>query len=138
MARPSPSASDSGRWPWALTTMGSFPGNHMTEFPATWITIDTERGEVIAEIDNPMRDPGDGSVFAAANLSIFRYAGGGQWRGEEDWYNPMKFGAMAMGWCERAQELGTITDEAASWYQKARSYEKTAKASPGATRAARE
>lgn len=104
--------------PWALKTMGSFPGNHMTEFPARWITIDEVRGEVIAEIDNPMRDPGDGSVFGAANLSIFRYAGDGQWRGEEDWYNPMKFGAMAMGWCKKAIELGTITEEAQRWYDK--------------------
>lgn len=103
---------------WAIKTMTSFPGDHMIEFPAKWITIDTERGEIIAEIDNPMRDPGDGSIFGAANLSIFRYAGDGRWAGEEDWYNPIKFGAMAMAWCQRAIELGTISDQAQQWHDK--------------------
>ncbi len=34
-----------------------------------------------------MRDPGDGSIHEAPNVSILRYAGGGQWSYQEDMYN---------------------------------------------------
>ncbi|WP_182347716.1 nuclear transport factor 2 family protein [Tomitella gaofuii] len=105
---------------WSVKTMTSFPGNHMTEFPPLWYLVDAERGRIVAEVDNPMRDPGDGSVHTATNISIYTYAGDGKWSGEEDVYNPMEFAQMAMGWCERAQELGTLTDEARTWMEKMR------------------
>lgn len=103
---------------WSVKTMNEFPGNHMTEFPPLWYLVDEERGRIVAEIDNPMRDPGDGSVHTATNISIYTYAGDGLWSGEEDVYNPMEFGKMAMSWCTRAAELGTITDEAKAWQAK--------------------
>ena len=105
---------------WSVKTMTSFPGNHMTQFPPLWHLVDEERGRIVAEIDNPMRDPGDGSVFTATNISIYTYAGDGKWSGEEDVYNPMEFGKMAMDWCVRAAELGTITDEAQAWMDRMR------------------
>lgn len=103
---------------WSVKTMTEFPGNHMTQFPPTWYVVDEQRDRIIAEVDNPMRDPGDGSAFTATNISIYTYAGDGLWSGEEDVYNPMEFGKMAMGWCKRAAELGTITDEARAWMDK--------------------
>jgi SnoaL-like domain len=105
---------------WVVKTMTSFPGNHMTHFPATWHVVDVERGLVICEIQNPMRDPGDGSVHQSPNITILTYAGENLWSCEEDVYNPMEFGAMVMGWCARATELGTISDEAARWAAKMR------------------
>ncbi|EME20486.1 nuclear transport factor 2 family protein [Rhodococcus triatomae] len=104
--------------PWINRTMSSFPGSHMTAFPALWHTIDEDRGWVICEIDNPMCDPGDGSSHAASNLTILHYAGDGLWSCEEDVYNPMKFLTMAKNWCRAAESAGTLPDEARRWLAK--------------------
>jgi uncharacterized protein (TIGR02246 family) len=100
---------------WVVRTMTSFPGSHMTEFPAAWYTIDEERGWVICEIRNPMRDPGDGTLHEASNLTILHYAGDGLWSCEEDVYNPMKFLKMAKKWCRAAESSGGLPDEARKW-----------------------
>ncbi|NMO02566.1 SnoaL-like domain-containing protein [Gordonia sp. TBRC 11910] len=104
--------------PWIKKTMSRFPGNHMTSFPSLWHVIDEDTARVICEIDNPLRDPGDGSVHSATNITILTYGGDGRWAKEEDIYNPMKFLESAKGWCLRARELGTITDEAATWFDR--------------------
>ena len=96
-------------------TMDAFPGNHMTEFPSLWHVVDEPTGRVICEVDNPMRDPGDGSVITATNITILTYAGDGLWSREEDIYNPLEFGIAAMQWCDKARELGTLDDDAATW-----------------------
>ncbi len=101
--------------PWIVKTMTRFPGDHMVAFPNLWKVFDAPTGRVIFEVDNPMCDPGDGSVITATNLSIVTYAGDGLWRCEEDIYNPMEFGAAAKRWCDRARELGTLDDDAAQW-----------------------
>ena len=103
---------------WIYRTMTSFPGSHMTAFPSLWSVIDTERGRVICELDNPMRDPGDGSVITATNISILTYAGDGLWRRQEDVYNPLRFVAATVRWCKKADECGSLTDEAAHWLAK--------------------
>ena len=95
--------------------MTRFPGNHMVAFPNLWKVFDAPTGRVIFEVDNPMCDPGDGSVITATNISIITYAGDGLWRCEEDIYNPMEFGSAAMLWCDKARELGTLDDDAATW-----------------------
>ena len=48
--------------PWIWNTMETFPGSYMTSFPALWKVFDEETGRVICELDNPMRDPGDGTA----------------------------------------------------------------------------
>ncbi|MDX1871521.1 nuclear transport factor 2 family protein [Mycolicibacterium sp. 120266] len=103
--------------PWIWKTMESFPGNHMTAFPSLWTVIDEAAGRVICELDNPMRDPGDGTIISATNISIVTYAGDGLWRRQEDIYNPLRFVSAAMKWCNKAKELGTLPDEAAAWMQ---------------------
>ena len=95
--------------------MSSFPGSHMTGFPSLWSVIDEPRSRIICELDNPMVDPGDGTIISATNISIITYAGDGQWCREEDIYNPLRFVSATMKWCRKAQELGTLPDEAASW-----------------------
>ena len=100
---------------WIYRTMTSFPGSHMTAFPALWHVIDEDTGRVIIELDNPMRDPGDGTIISATNISIITYAGEGLWSRQEDIYNPMRFMAAGMKWCKKAQALGTLDDEAAAW-----------------------
>ncbi|MGW0163262.1 nuclear transport factor 2 family protein [Mycobacterium sp. NPDC003323] len=101
--------------PWIWKTMESFPGNRMTAFPSLWSVIDESTSRVICELDNPMRDPGDGTVISATNISILTYAGDGLWRRQEDIYNPLRFVSAAMKWCKKAQELGTLDDDAAEW-----------------------
>jgi ketosteroid isomerase-like protein len=101
--------------PWIWKTMTTFPGNHMTAFPSLWSVFDAPTGRVICELDNPMADPGDGTVISATNLSILTYAGDGRWCRQEDVYNPLRFVAAAAKWCRKARELGTLPDEAAAW-----------------------
>ncbi|WP_459989105.1 nuclear transport factor 2 family protein, partial [Mycobacterium avium] len=50
---------------WIKRTMTTYPGSHMVAFPSLWSVVDEERGRIICELDNPMKDPGDGSVITA-------------------------------------------------------------------------
>lgn len=102
---------------WIWKTMTSFPGSYMTAFPSLWSVADEESGRIICELDNPMRDPGDGTIISATNISIVTYAGDGQWSRQEDVYNPLRFVKATMKWCRKAAELGTLTDEAAAWME---------------------
>lgn len=103
---------------WIWRTMTAFPGSHMTEFPSLWHVVDAPTSRVICEVDNPMRDPGDGSAITTTNLTILTYAGDGLWSCEEDVYNPLEFGRAAMSWCEKARDLGSIDEAAAHWMQR--------------------
>ncbi len=100
---------------WIQRTMSTFPGSHMVAFPSLWSVIDEPTGRIIMELDNPMRDPGDGTVIGEPNISIITYAGNGLWRQQEDIYNPLRFLKASLKWCRKAQELGTLDDEAARW-----------------------
>lgn len=100
---------------WITRTMTTFPGVQMPIFPVNWSVFDLERGWIVCEIANRMADPGDGSIHEAANLTVLHYAGNDQWSREEDVYNPSSFVSMITGWCRRAEELGTITDDARRW-----------------------
>lgn len=103
---------------WIHDTMLTFPGSHMAAFPSLWAVIDEPTGRVICELDNPMIDPGDGTVINATNITILSYAGDGYWRRQEDVYNPLRFAAAAMKWCKTAETLGTLDDEAATWMRR--------------------
>lgn len=100
---------------WIWKTMETFPGSYMTSFPSLWTVIDDARSRIICELDNPMRDPGDGTIISATNISIVTYAGDGLWCRQEDVYNPLRFVKTTMKWCKKAKELGTLPDEAESW-----------------------
>lgn len=83
---------------WITTTMTTYPGSEMPSFPISWSVIDEERGWVVTQVMNRMRDLGDGQVFEEPNITILHYAGHGQWSYEEDVYNPMRFGPMLKAW----------------------------------------
>ena len=83
---------------WIQKTMTEYPGSDMPEFPIEWYTIDEDRGWVICQVWNRMRDPGDGSIHQEYNITILQYAGDGLWSSEEDVYNPMHFGTMLQAW----------------------------------------
>ena len=98
---------------WIVKTMTTFPGCEMTGFPVMWAVLDPEQGRVVCEINNPMRDPGDGSSHGATNITILDYAGNGLWSREEDVYNPQKFADMTRAWATVAREHGTLSEEGA-------------------------
>ncbi|MCV7225789.1 nuclear transport factor 2 family protein [Mycolicibacterium komossense] len=100
---------------WIYRTMTVFPGSYMTAFPSLWTVIDEPTGRVICELDNPMRDPGDGTIISATNISIVTYAGDGKWSRQEDVYNPLRFVKATLKWCRKAAELGTLDAEAEAW-----------------------
>lgn len=103
---------------WITKTMTTFPGSYMTSFPSLWSVVDEPTGRIIFELDNPMRDPGDGTIISATNISIITYAGDGLWCREEDIYNPLRFVSATMKWCRKAQQLGTLPGEAARWMER--------------------
>ena len=90
---------------WITETMSQFPGNEMDQFPAKWYVIDEERGWIVAEIINRMKDIGDGRVHEATNLTVLKYAGDGLWSSEEDVYNPARFIEMIQAWSEAKQKV---------------------------------
>lgn len=100
---------------WAVRTMTSFPGNCMSEFPIGWAVFDEDRAWIVCEIRNLMRDPGDGSSYEAANLTVLHYTGANLFSYEEDSYNPANFAAMVTQWAQRAVQLGTLPADAARW-----------------------
>jgi hypothetical protein len=97
---------------WIVSTMNVFPGSEMPFYPTSWYSIDEDRGWVFCEFLNRMRDPGDGSIHQAANLSVMKYAGDDLWSYEEDAYNPMNFLPMVREYIQRCQALGTASDDA--------------------------
>lgn len=83
---------------WITKTMSEFPGSDMPEFPIGWHVVDEDKGWIICQVFNRMRDPGDGSIHEADNVTILHYAGNDQWSYEEDVYNPADFAEMVKGW----------------------------------------
>lgn len=96
---------------WIVKTMTTFPGSEMNGFPVAWSLLDAEQGRVVCEIRNLMRDPGDGSLHEASNITILDYAGDGRWSREEDVYNPQRFADMVLAWSRIAREHGTLGED---------------------------
>jgi uncharacterized protein (TIGR02246 family) len=96
---------------WIVKTMTTYPGSEMVAFPPAWSILDPETSRVVCEIRNVMRDPGDGSVHEATNITILTYAGNGLWSREEDVYNPQKFADMMLGWSKAARANDTLPEE---------------------------
>ena len=55
--------------------MAEWPNKAMTSFPHAWCSCDEEKGWWICRIENRFRDPGDGSVHQAHNLTVLHYVG---------------------------------------------------------------
>jgi hypothetical protein len=100
---------------WVVKTMTAAPGCWMTAFPPAWHVIDEDRGRIVCDIRNLMRDPGDGSVHEASNITILGYAGNGLFDYEEDVYNPAKFVAMLPPWGRAALAHDALPAGAEAW-----------------------
>jgi hypothetical protein len=97
--------------PWIVETMTTYPGSEMVAFPPAWQVFDPPTNRVICEIRNVMRDPGDGSVHEASNITILTFAEDGVATREEDIYNPAKFADMVRDWSRVAKQHGTLSNE---------------------------
>jgi hypothetical protein len=86
-------------------TMNEWPASEMTAFPVSWYSIDEEKGWVICEIMNRMRDLGDGKIYQEPNLTILHYAGNGLFKYEEDAYNPQNMGVAVGAWIAASRQL---------------------------------
>lgn len=91
---------------WISATMAQWPNSAMTSFPHTWCVCDEERGWWICRIENRFRDPGDGSVHQAHNITVLHYAGSMQFSYEEDAYNPANFAPVVTGWLAASRAQG--------------------------------
>ncbi|MEO6886484.1 MAG: nuclear transport factor 2 family protein [Jatrophihabitantaceae bacterium] len=100
---------------WATRTMTRFPGNCMTGFPISWSMLDESRGWIVCEVQNPLRDPGDGSAHGAANITKLHYAGDNLFNYEEDAYNPANFLSAVIGWARVSDACGTLPEEGRAW-----------------------
>jgi len=96
--------------PWIIKTMTTFPGSEMTGFPPAWYVLDPPTNRVICDIRNIMRDPGDGSVHEASNITILTFDDEGNLIREEDIYNPQKFADMTLEWCRVADAHGNLSE----------------------------
>jgi hypothetical protein len=92
---------------WVVKTMNSFPATEMIAFPSAWSVLDPSTNRVIRNI---MRDPGDGSVHEASNITILTFDDDGNLIREEDIYNPQKFADMTFAWCRVADAHDTLSD----------------------------
>ena len=90
---------------WIQPLMSKWPNSEMTAFPHDWCVFDVDRGWSICQVENVMRDPGDGSLHQAANITILHYADDGRITYEEDAYNPMNFAPMVSAWIEAAERV---------------------------------
>lgn len=95
---------------WVVKTMTAFPATEMIAFPPAWFVLDPPTNRVICDIRNIMRDPGDGSVHEASNITILTFDDEGDLIREEDIYNPQKFADMTRDWCRVADAHGTLSD----------------------------
>jgi hypothetical protein len=95
--------------------MTTFPGSAMPHFPIEWYVVDEDRGRIVCEVYNELRDPGDGERHGASNLTILTYAGDRRWSCEEDVYNPATFLRAVRRWGQVAREHGTLPPEAEAW-----------------------
>ena len=85
---------------WISETMAEWPNSEMKEFPHDWCVCDEERGWWICQIENRFRDPGDGEVYQAYNLTVLKYAGDMKFSSEEDAYNPANFAPVVKAWID--------------------------------------
>jgi ketosteroid isomerase-like protein len=83
---------------WIYGHIRSFPNSQMKFWPVPWHIVDVERGWVLCEWRNRMRDPGNGEVFEEKNYTRLKYGGNMQWSFEEDIYNPLRMRTMISLW----------------------------------------
>jgi hypothetical protein len=102
---------------WIVRTMTTFPGSEMPGFPIEWYVVDEERGRIVCEVWNDLRDPGDGERHGASNLTILTYAGDGLWSCEEDVYNPATFLRATKRWARVATVNGELGADGAAWLE---------------------
>jgi len=83
---------------WINGHVTTYPNNQMKFWPVPWYVIDEERGWVLCEWRNRMRDPGNGRIFEEKKFTRLTYAGDMRWSFAEDVYNPIRMRTMIELW----------------------------------------
>lgn len=89
---------------WINSHISAYPNCHMKFWPVPWYMIDEQRGWVVCEWRNRMRDPGNGQIFEEKNYTRLKYGGNMQWSFEEDIYNPLRMRSMMALWLDTQQQ----------------------------------
>ncbi len=97
--------------PWIVKTMTTYPGSEMVAFPPAWYVFDAPTNRVICEIRNIMRDPGDGSVHEASNITILTFDDAGQPGPRGGHLQPAEVCRHGADWSRVARDHGTLSDE---------------------------
>jgi hypothetical protein len=92
---------------WIRQAMTTYPGNLITGFEVVWRAFDSPNDQVVFELRNVMRDPGDGSVHAASTVTQLTYAGDGLWSRSSDIHNPFAYEMMVRNWERTALRMST-------------------------------
>lgn len=100
---------------WVMATLAPFPGSAMS-YPELWHLVDVERGRVVCELRNVLRDPGDGSVFEADNIGVLDYAGDGRFSREQDFYDAATMIRLIEEWGRRSHEQGSLSSQETAWF----------------------
>jgi len=103
---------------WVNATLAPFPGSAM-HYPELWHLVDVDRGRIVCELRNVLRDPGDGTSFEANNITILDYAGDGRFHREQDVYDSPTMIRLIEAWGRRSFELGTLAEEETAWFAEA-------------------
>lgn len=101
---------------WIVAAMTTFPGNMLVGFDVAWSAVNVKKQQVVHELHNVMRDPGDGSLHTAATVQMLTWDPERRlWSEAADLHNPNAYADMVRGWCTHARRDGELDDEAADY-----------------------
>ena len=92
------------------------PSSHMTHFPSLWHVISPPAGSS-ANWTTRCAIPAT-ALIINANISIITYARDGKWAVSGRISSRCDSYEASIKWCRKAQELGTLDDDAAAWLAK--------------------
>lgn len=101
---------------WIVESMTTFPGNMLVGFDVAWSSVNVTKQQVVHELHNVMRDPGDGSLHTAVTVQMLTWDRAcGLWSEAADLHNPNAYADMVRGWCSHARGSGELGEEAADY-----------------------
>lgn len=101
---------------WIVSAMTTFPGNMLVGFDVAWSTVNVTKQQVVYELHNVMRDPGDGSLHTAATVQMLSWDPARRlWSEAADLHNPNAYADMVRGWCAHALGTGELDEGAAAY-----------------------
>lgn len=85
---------------WLKMQSVTYPNCYQQPGPINWYMIDAERGWVVYECLNQMRNLENGKILQTRSFSRMEYDGNNRWRFKEDVYNPLDMRDIFLKWRE--------------------------------------